>query len=152
MLSQLSEHIHSTVIGSFRIAVLSLYGKTLAQRLMDSMGMDGLSVINDHLPILLLCREIGVAMKKEPQVQEGGGIFSVLSLSERKALFSSLQNRDVHLLGAQSQYQLKNGVCSEKWCAAAIGGPSILSFCSLLRLPNAKAPDSMIMITRPWLA
>ncbi|KHO44725.1 helix-turn-helix transcriptional regulator [Serratia marcescens] len=135
MLLQLSERIHSAAIDSFRVAVLSPFGKLLTQRLMAVMGMDELPVIDARLPISLLCREVGMAMKKEPQVQEAWHAFSVLSPSERKALFSSLQNRDVHQQARSRRISPKTVYAQRSGALRRLGVSNILS---LLRLLNAK--------------
>lgn len=135
MLLQLSELVQGTAMGGFRIVVLSPFGKMLTQRLMEVMGMDELATVDARLPTSLLCREIGMAVKREPQVQEGGRVFSVLSPSERKALSLSLQNRDVHQQARSRHISPKTVYAQRRGALRRLGMPSILS---LLRLLNAK--------------
>ncbi|MHC6133028.1 helix-turn-helix transcriptional regulator [Serratia marcescens] len=135
MLLQLSEFVQGAAMGGFRIVVLSPFGKVLTQRLMEVMGMDELATVDARLPTSLLCREIGLAMKREPQVQEGWQVLSVLSPSERKALSLSLQNRDVHQQARSRSISPKTVYAQRRGALRRLGVPSVLS---LLRLLNAK--------------
>lgn len=135
MLLQLSEFVQGAAMGGFRIVVLSPFGKVLTQRLMEVMGMDELATVDARLPTSLLCREIGLAMKREPQVQEGWQALSVLSPSERKALFLSLQNRDIYQQARSRSISPKTVYAQRRGALRRLGVPSVLS---LLRLLNAK--------------
>lgn len=135
MLLQLSELVQNAAMGGFRIVVLSPFGKMLTQRLMEVMGMDELTTVDARLPTSLLCREIGMGVKREPQVQEGGLVFSVLSPSERKALLLSLQNRNVHQQARSRSISPKTVYAQRRGALRRLEVPSILS---LLRLLNAK--------------
>ncbi|CAI2044302.1 Uncharacterised protein [Serratia marcescens] len=135
MLLQLSELVQGAAMGGFRIVVLSPFGKMLTQRLMEVMGMDELATVDARLPTSLLCREIGMAVKREIQAQEGWHVFSVLSPSERKALSLSLQNRDVHQQARSRHISPKTVYAQRRGALRRLGVPSILS---LLRLLNAK--------------
>ncbi|MCW7649159.1 LuxR C-terminal-related transcriptional regulator [Serratia bockelmannii] len=135
MLLQLSELVQSAAIRGLRVVVLSPFSKMLTQRLMGVMGMDELATVDARLPTSLLCREIGMAIKQEPQVQEGWRVFSVLSPRERKALFLSLQNRDVHQQARSRHISPKTVYAQRRGALRRLGVSSILS---LLRLLNAK--------------
>lgn len=145
MLSQLREYIHITAIGSFRIAVPSPVWQSASAA---SGGRDGngwASRYPDRLPILLPCCEIGVAMKKEPQAQEGGGVFSVLSLRERRR-YSHRYKVGMFITRSRS-ISPKTEYAQRSGALRRLEGRVFYLYyaCSM-----QKAPDRMMIIARPW--
>ncbi|HHQ6627919.1 TPA: helix-turn-helix transcriptional regulator [Serratia fonticola] len=135
MLLQLSELVQRTVVEGFQIVVISPFDQVLTRRLMEVMGGGEFTVIDARLPISLLCREIFVEMMRESLIQDGLRVSSILSPNERKALFLSLQNRNVHQQARSRRISPKTIYTQRRSALRRLGVPNILS---LLRLFNAK--------------
>ncbi|WP_419236835.1 helix-turn-helix transcriptional regulator [Serratia fonticola] len=96
LLLQLSDIIEAGAFTYQQVMVLSPFDVSVVQRMITTLGMDGIHVVDDRLSVLNLYRAILPVNGCKDEAKLHRSVLSRLTPGERKVLYYSLMNWPIH--------------------------------------------------------